>query len=1029
MQPYHIKKSKELAGHFLRRLNRDLYCGSAPMKAEYALSPSTNFADCKTLDYQLITPGTVWGRLWQTGWFRFSGKFVPAPEPGCEPLIRLSTGSELLLYSPQGKALTGLTAFCWFEDDFIRDIYHPEETAAAPGEEFVLFGAVTANALAGVKVDLDPTADLEKNGEFEAVFKTAETLWMRKEVKELMQDMECLISLASTWQDDDYRKRRLCKVWDEAENAYADNPVNAAAARACLAPVLSTPAYADALSVTAVGHSHLDTAYMWTVKEGIQKCGRTFSTQLELIDHDPEYIFGASQPQHYAFTKQYFPEIYARIKKAVAEGRWELQGGMWVESDTNIPGGEALVRQFLHGKNYFMDEFGVNVRNLWLPDVFGYSAVMPQIMKLAGCESYVSIKLTWSDCNKFPYKTFRWRGIDGSEVLGHFPPEGFYSSHLKPEHLVRAQNEYSESVETGEFLSLVGLGDGGAGALREDLAAGRRLKNLAGTPKVKFGPAQPLLDRLHKHWDKLPVWDGELYLEFHRGTATSIASCKRGNRKNEELLAAAEFICSTLTGTGEKYPIEKFDYAWKLILLNQFHDIIAGTSLDTTYEQTLKEYAEVENICRENIADAAKILPVNENAVTLFNTLNTVWSGVVELPDAWQGYALTDVDGRSVPMQFFNGSAKAEVILQPLECRVFRKGAALKEDTVELSTSPVLENELIRYTFDTDLQLISAYDKVEAREIMDPARAASMRLYRDYPTTHEAWDVELHYRDRQPEIPRNSAGVVEVRVNGSMKELFAELCVGKSIIRQSVRLASGSRLLTFDTEVEWNETRQMLRAVFPTNIKSDYATYDIQFGAYRRPTHENTSWDLARFEVPLHKYMDLSDNSYGAALLNDCKYGGKVFGDTLELALLRSAKYPALHSENGLQRFSYAFLPHPGNVVEAGVSECAEMFNRAPVILPGVDGSAVAAPVSISSSAVVLSACKRAEKSDDLIVRLVERYGKHSRVSLRWDADRYDGAAECDLMEWNEINEFSQEKLDLQFHPFEIKTIRLKHRG
>ncbi len=1030
MQPYQLKKSYELASIFLRRLRRDLYCGSLPMYAAYAAADSTDFKDCLALDYHTIAPQTVWGRNWQTGWFRFIGSFSEPTEKCCVPVIRINTGSEALLYSSDGKALSGLTAFCWFENDFIRDLYYPEESAAAPGTEFVLYTAVTANKLAGMTVDYDPDFVTENNGDFDAVFNGAETLWMRKEVKELMLDLECLLSLASTMAEDDYRRRRIARALDAAENTYADTPDNAAAARNCLKDILATEAYADALSVSAVGHSHLDTAYMWRVKEGIQKCGRTFATQLELIEHDPDYIFGASQPQHYAFVKKHFPEIYERIKKAVAANRWELQGGMWVEADTNIPNGEALVRQFLHGKNYFYDEFGIEVRNLWLPDVFGYSAALPQIMKLARCESYVSIKLAFSDCNKFPYKTFRWRGIDNSEVLGHLPPEGFYSSFLKPESLCKAEKEYSESAETGEFLSLFGMGDGGAGATRDDVAAGRRLQNLAGAPKLKFEAAQPLLDRLMKHWDDLPVWHGEIYLERHRGAATSIARCKRGNRKNEELLAAAEFISSMLILASGEYPIKKFDRAWKLLLLNQFHDIIAGTSLDETYVDTLRDYAEIEAICQENINSAANKLPQCDKSVTLVNTLNTVWSGTLEMPEFWQDHGVVDSDGRQLPARLTaENRVQAQITMQPLECKVFRRGGKTIRDAVKHSTMPMLENDLIRYTFNNDMQLISAYDKIAEKELFDSERMAGLRLFRDYPNNYEAWDIDRHYRERQPEIPHNTADSVEIRSSVCMTELYAELSVGNSIIRQKVSLAANTRLLTFAAVVDWHEKRKMLRAVFPCNISADSAVYDIQFGNLRRPTHENTSWDLAKFEVAHHKYMALADSAYGIALLNDCKYGGKVWNDTLELTLLRATRFPALNSEEGIQVFNYGLLPYMGSFNEGKIPEIAEAFNRAPVMLAGRDGSGAAAPIKIDTTAVVLSACKRAEKSNDLIIRLVERYGSTVHATLTWQQELYQCAGECDLLEWQDGKNFFEDKLDLQFRAFEVKTIRLKRRN
>jgi len=1028
MQPYQIRKAYELAEKFQSRLPRDLYCASTPMQAFFApCSQQTPFDAKDTLEYRSIVPGTVWGSNWQTGYFRFDGCFTAPPEKDLTPVCRINTGSEALLYDVNGKALSGLTAFCWFKDDFIRDIYHPAANVAVPGKAFTFFCAVTANKLAGMDVDYDPPFNADSNGSFQACFKTAETLWMRTEVYQLIMDMKILTSLASVLSEKDYRRRSIARAFDEAENIYADDPANAAAARAVLKPLLERKAYADALTVTAIGHSHLDTAYMWPIREGIQKCGRTFSTQMELIENSDDYIFGASQPQHYAFTKKYFPELYCRIKSAVAAGRWELQGGMWVEPDTNVPDGESLVRQFLHGKNFFKDEFNIEVRNLWMPDIFGYNASLPQIMKLANCNGMISIKLSGNDCNRFPYNTFRWRGIDKSEVLTHFPPEGFYSSFLQPATLCKAQNDYSESAETGEFISLFGLGDGGAGATRDELEAGRRLADLEGAPKVRFAPAQEAIDRLNQHWEKLPVWEGELYFERHRGSTTSIARIKRANRKAEQLLPAVEFFC---TVSGAEYPAAQLDQAWKLLLLHQFHDIMAGTSLDETYEESARDHKVIRDLAQASLDQAAATLR-SPDTVTLVNTLNTNYCSTIQLPLDFNGTLLDKDDQAVKTVKKADGTLEALVNLAPMSVNVFKKAEVefTAAESVGAQTA-VLENDLIAYTFDDSLRLLSAYDKEFARELIEPGKwGNALMLYRDYPNNYEAWDLDRHYRERAPEAAVNPAGVLQISDGAAGKLLTATLRCGKSPITQQVRLLPGSRQLEFITQVDWQEERRMLRVEFPTVLQSDYATFDIQFGSLRRPTHENTSFDLARFEVQLHKFMDLSENDYGAALMNDCKYGGRVINGTIELNLLRSAKFPSLHSENGMQEFKYAFLPHSGTFAEAQIPEKAAAFNREPLMLFDVDASNCRLPFTLDTTNVMLAACKRAEKSNDIIVRLVERYGNVQNAVLAFDTNLIASAGECDLMEWQEsIAPATDGVLQLRFKPFEIKTIRLKRR-
>jgi len=1021
MQPYQVKKAYELAEKFQARLQRDLYCAIQPMKAVFAPTDrAMGFGECDTLEYKAITPGEVWGRTWQNGWFKFSGSFARVKEKNLIPACRINTGSEALLYDVNGKALSGLTAYCWFKDDFIREIYYPGKSAPASGLEFKLYCAVTANKLAGLDVDYDPPFGAEVNGSFEARFKCAETLWVRSEVQQLIYDVKVLRSLASVWAEKDYRRRDIAEKLNKAENIYADDFRNASAAREVLAPLLKRRAADSALSVTAIGHSHLDTAYMWPVKEGIQKCGRTFATQMELIENSSDYIFGASQPQHYAFVKQYFPELYERIKVAVAEGRWEVQGGMWVEADTNVPDGEALVRQFLHGKNFFKDEFNIEVRNLWLPDVFGYTAAMPQIMKLANCNSFVSIKLSGNDCNKFPHNTFRWRGIDKSEVLAHFPPEGFYSSFLQPDTLCKAQDNYAESSETGAFLSLFGMGDGGAGAVRDDLEAGRRLADLEGAPKVKFAPAQELLDYLNNCFSQLPIWDGELYLERHRGSTTSAARFKRDNRKSEQLLPAVEFLCSAIRQ--QPYPIKQLDKAWKLLLLFQFHDIIAGTSLDETYEEAAAAHKEIRQLAAECVNNAVKMLPSEENTLTLVNSLNTTWRGSVTLSGEWGGCTLIDASGKAMPYTINeDGSSDVSVELEPMSFTAFNRSGLLGRSEVLTSIAPVLENEYIAYTFNNDLQIVSAYDKITGRELI-PSRESGNRLalYRDYPSNYEAWDLERHYRDRQAEYAVNTAPYTAIkRWSDGSSEISAWLKAGNSMIYQRIKLASSGRQLDFITQVDWQKERRMLRVEFPTVIQNDHALYDIQFGAYKRPTCENAPIELAKFEVQLHKFMDLSESNYGVALLNDCKYGGRVFDSTLELTLLRSAKFPSLKNENGTQIFKYAFLPHIGTAETAQVAEAAEVFNRDPLMLFNVDAADVKHGFKLDNCNVALVACKRAEKSDDLIVRLVERYGCEQKVTLDFDRTVIASAGECDLMEWQESsNPATEGKLELIFKPY-----------
>ncbi|MBR2905275.1 MAG: alpha-mannosidase, partial [Lentisphaeria bacterium] len=530
-----------------------------------------------------------------------------------------------------------------------------------------------------------------------------------------------------------------------------DNPDNAEKCRDVLKEILSYPAIKSAHTAYAVGHAHIDVGWLWQVRESIRKAARTFASQLRLMEEYPDYVFGASQAQLYSFVKEHYPELFEEIKKRVREGRWEIQGGMWVEADGNLISGESMVRQFLHGKNFFMDEFGFDVKNLWLPDVFGYSAAMPQIIKKSGCDYFLTQKLSWSQINTFPHNTFIWQGIDGSSVLTHFPPENNYASKLAPSLLMVAQSRFKENGFLDHFLSLFGVGDGGGGPSDEMLEMGNREKNWEFTPKVKFSRADHFFEKLSKDAGKLEKWTGELYLEYHRGTLTSQARTKRGNRKCEQMLAATEFILSHLPLT--KYPLKELDQCWKTLLLNQFHDIIPGSSISEVYEQTEKDHAHILEKCRQLLTKNAKnLFKKDENALLLVNTLSSSYNNCIELPASWLDYCITDENGEKVMVQKEKDKLIASVNLPGNSFTTLYKGKKKKEKDCFISGEeekrknihPVLENDLIRYEFTMDGELKSAFDKEEKRELLS-APGNILSLYHDRPNSYEAWDIDLYY--------------------------------------------------------------------------------------------------------------------------------------------------------------------------------------------------------------------------------------------------------------------------------------------
>ena len=683
-----------------------------------------------------------------------------------------------------------------------------------------------------------------------------------------------------------------------------------------------------------------------------------------------------------------------------------------------------MIRQFLHGKNFFKDEFGIDVRNLWIPDVFGYSAALPQIIRKAGCEYFLTQKLSWCQFNRFPYQSFLWKGIDNSEVLTHFPPEDTYNSAVRPQQLMEAQTRYTEGDTLSDFMSLYGIGDGGGGPAPEYIERGKRLAALDGCPHYKFGRADRFFEIINEKRAELPVWKGELYLELHRGTLTTQARTKRGNRKCEQMLAQTEFLCSMLPAA--HYPAKELDRAWKLLLLNQFHDIIPGSSIGMVYETTQKQHAEILVLCESLMKRATdELFPKVDGSATTLNSLSCGVTALVELPETWNGFRVLDAAGNELPVQHENGRTTVRVHLPELSFTVLRKGAKAELPAETESDDLVLENQNVRYVFSPDARLIEATDKLTGSSILKPGESGNVfSFYVDNPLDYDAWDIDVYYPRQEARHPV-PVRAHKILAGGLRSALEFELKISNSVIRQTVVLESEGTRLDFKTLVDWNESHKMLRTAFPVNIFADEASFDIQYGCIRRTMHENTSRDMAQFETVCQRYADISDDSHGVALLNDCKYGCKVKESVLDLALLRSPKEPDPTADIGHHEFTYSLLPHEGSLIHSNVMREAALLNRPPRVFDGAAAD-IQPPVAIESDAVSLEVLKKAEKEDCLVIRLVETKGTESKaiLSLR-NAER---AVETDLLEWTDdaAHLATNGKIELTLKPFEIRTLKLK---
>jgi len=1004
---------------WLIRALKNVVINKKEFKAEFAWSKeATPFNEKNKLKFRPIKKDANWGKKWESAWFNLKGD-IPKAWKGKPVIAELDFSGEGLIYNSKGDALQGITNGAIWDQNFARKQFIIYDNCKG-GEKINLWVETAANSLFGIYQDEDPSIDNPKrHGWFDAKVEQIEYGIFDPDLWHLCLDVQTLLGLIEKLEIDSVQRSRIVNILSEALIILGDNYSKANQARKVLKKELNKKASESDLNVTAIGHAHIDTGWLWPVKETIRKCARTFSTQLALMRKYPTYKFGASQPQHYQFVKDHYPKIYSELKKAVKKGQWELQGGMWVEADCNLISGESMVRQILHGKNFYMDEFSVNVENLWLPDVFGYSAALPQILQKSGIKYFLTQKISWSQFNEFPHNTFNWRGIDGSQVLTHFPPENTYNSTLEPKSLIAGQKNFKEKDKIDEFISLFGVGNGGGGPKPEHIEFGLRSKNLESVPKLKFGMAKNFFNRLSKYESKIETWVGELYLELHRGTLTTHAPIKRNNRKLEWKIRATEILwsCNNL----KKYPSKELDAFWKKILINQFHDIIPGTSINLVYKNTYKEYEELHNGLDKLISLSAKnLFKKSKDHFILANTLSYKWDGAYDLPNSFNGYKILDEQNNQVPIQKTKNGICIYVQIPPLSFSTFKIEKATKIKIVK-DQNLMLENNFIKYKFNKNGNLISAYDKEIKKQLMEkPGNILS--LYEDRPNNWDAWDIDFFYRDML--LENASVNNFSYDSSGPVKDsIDFKYSIGQSSIKQKISLDKNSKKLNFDTNVNWRESHKMLRVKFPLEVQSDSASFDIQYGYVKRNTHRNTSWDKAKFEVVGHKYADLSNNDFGVALMNDCKYGYMVHDNVIDLNLLRAPKNPDPDADQGLHTFTYSLLPHTGDLINSNVIEASTKLNQAPLMFDGFK-TKISMPVSLKGENIELSVLKKAEKNNDLIVRVYETHGTHTKGKLSTKGQ----ISECDMMEWNKVNRKSFKKSDFNFKltPFEIKTFRVK---
>src|SRR4051794_23162736 len=903
--------------------------------------------EAERLSYRTAELGEQFGPLFATYWFRVRAT-VPAEWAGDRVDLIWVSHSEATLWV-DGRSVQGLNTGSpgWRPDALLL-------APAAGGEELDLRIELACNGKFGQMAR--PYSSLEP-----VVLDRCEIARFDREAWDLFHDFDVLRRLEAesqagldpSWAGELLAElNRVCNVWEEDDRATWDE------ARSIMAPLLERRNGSSAHELSAIGHAHIDTAWLWPLEETYRKMVRTFSSQTAYMERYPEFRFACSQAQQYAWVKERIPDLYDRIKRQVEAGRWGPVGGTWIEPDCNLPSGESLVRQFLHGQRFFEREFGRRCTEFWNPDVFGYNGQLPQIMRGAGIGRFLTQKLSWNRFNPPPYHTFTWQGIDGSEVLAHFPPADTYNATAEIAELRRGARDYKEHDRSGRSLLVFGFGDGGGGPTPAMLETLRRVRDLQGVPPTEMCTSEQFFDALEEDAGELPTVVGELYFEFHRGTYTTQAAVKRGNREGERALHDADLLCAVAAReAGAAYPAEVLGHLWQLLLLNQFHDILPGSTIGAVYEDAARDHATIRGHAEELVAGALEALAGDGPPVTPVNTIGASRSGVVD------------------------GPGGEPVWIEAPPYGFGRSGAAADRVTVEESADRiVLENGLLRAELGRDGLLHSLTERATGRQVL--ARPGNvMQLYDDRPTAHEAWDVDPFHLETVRNAPPATSCAVSAR-SDLRCEVTVERPVGTaSTMRQTVRLDAGSPRLEFHCEVDWHEARTMLKVLFPVGVHAERATYQMQFGHTERPTHFSTSHDLARYEVPGHRFADLSEHGFGVALLTDCKYGYSTYGGDMRISLLRSTQMPDPAADIGHHRFAYAVLPHAGGWREAGVVAEAARFET-PV--RWARGHLEAGSwFAIDDPNLVLDTVKRAEDSDGLVLRLYEAHGARGRGRIR----------------------------------------------
>ena len=987
------------------------------------------------LGFEAVTLKFTWGSPWDTSWFKLTGT-IPKNAENQQIYLQIDIGFKDAWPGNQCEALLLDESWNIIKAVNSRNQHTALINAQAGAEvEFYLEAAANPDMFADAPMPTLMGDKLTAPNQPLYEFKEAQFQVRNDDIWQLYHDLDVLYQLAKELPDNSTRKSVIIQSMDQSLDVLDIHDLKGSAhsARVVLRNALEAPAVHSALEVTAIGHAHIDSAWLWPVRETVRKVARTFSNVLALISEYPDFTFTATSAQQYEWLKEKYPELFSKVKEAIAGGQWTATGGMWVESDVMMPGAEALMRQFIYGTRFFEQELGAKSTTLWLPDSFGYPASLPQIAAQFGMKGFLTQKTSWNQYNKLPHSTMWWEGIDGTRIFSHFPPVNCYDSELTAEEYFRATNNYLEKGKAKAQVIPYGYGDGGGGPTASMIERARRLENLEGAPKTKLGHPDEFFAKAIAEYPNAPIYQGELYLEFHRGIYTSQRQMKSGNRRSEHLMRELElaWVLKTLfseSKTGD-YPLRRVNELWKNILLNQFHDILPGSSIAWVHRVAREEYSAIIESAQE-IRDTALESFENPNAqAAILNTSSHPRRAVIATGEQ---QLLVEVEPLSVT-KLSDATVSVQHPVQVIEGDAFE-----------------IQNGIISVRIEKNGTISSLVDLKNQHQLVPAGYFLNELLaYEDAPNQFDAWDIERHYLNENNSytVPQAQSVAIE-----SVSELRASIKITRSFrnstITQIISLDADSSQLDFYAHIDWHEKETLLKAGFALNIQAKESLGEIQFGHFKRSINENTSWDYAKYEFPVHRWLMVDDGQNAAAIVNDSIYGHDVrplpakasnvvygannLGVRVSLSLLRAPLFPDPYTDQGIHEMKYSL------VVNADLQKATAAGYHLNLPLRLTTSSRNISFAKVDNPAVQIESVHKAySTSDSVIVRLYESSGRGNNAQINFGFEVAEitevsplEIALKDLADgerWpTSLISSDSHSAKLKMHPFGIVTLKIK---